>query len=153
MVEGLRKRFGNAMLAVCLEQKRGPLVYALCQHENLVFYPINPRTVVNYRKAFQPSGAKSVPTNARILVELLQKHQDKLPTWQPESAQMRALRQWVESRRMLVGEKVQNRIIATLKNYSRKCWIGSRPRILRCSAPSWNLTPRSRTLKPQLPKS
>jgi len=118
-VEGLRKRFGNAMLAVCLEQKRGPLVYALCQYENLVLYPINPRTVANYRKAFQPSRAKSDPIDARILVELLQKHQDKLPAWQPESAQMRALRQWVESRRMLVGEKVRltNRMIAALKNY------------------------------------
>ena len=118
-VGGLRKRFGDAMLAVCLEQKRGPLVYALCQYENLVLYPINPRTVANYRKAFQPSRAKSDPIDARILVELLQKHQDKLPTWQPASCQMRALRQWVESRRMLVGEKVRltNRLTAALKNY------------------------------------
>lgn len=104
---------------MCLEQKRGPLIYALCQYKNLVLYPINPRTVANYRKAFQPSRAKSDPIDARILVELLQKHQDKLPVWQPESAQMRALRQWVESRRMLVGEKVRltNRITAALKNY------------------------------------
>jgi transposase len=118
-VGGLRKRFGDAMLAVCLEQKRGPLVYALCQYENLVLYPINPRTVANYRKAFQPSRAKSDPVDARILVELLQKHQDKLPAWQPERTQMRALRQWVESRRMLVGEKVRltNRLTAALKNY------------------------------------
>ncbi|XQQ06150.1 MAG: IS110 family transposase [Leptolyngbya sp. IPPAS B-1204] len=118
-VEGLRKRYGKAPLAVCLEQKRGPLIYALCQYENLVLYPINPRTVANYRKAFQPSRAKSDPIDARILVELLQKHQDKIPAWQPESAQMRALRQWVESRRMLVGEKVRltNRLTSALKNY------------------------------------
>ena len=116
-VEGLRKRYGNALLAVCLEQKRGPLVYALCQYENLVLYPINPRTVSNYRKAFQPSRAKSDPIDARILVELLRKHGDKLPAWQPESAQMRALRQWVETRRMLVGEKVRltNRLTSALK--------------------------------------
>jgi transposase len=102
-----------------LEQKRGPLIYALCQYENLVLYPINPRTVSNYRKAFQPSRAKSDPIDARILVELLQKHGDKIPAWKPESPQMRALRQWVESRRMLVGEKVRltNRLIAALKNY------------------------------------
>jgi Transposase IS116/IS110/IS902 family./Transposase. len=118
-VAGLRKRYGNDWLAVCLEQKRGPLVYALCQYENLVLYPINPRTVANYRKAFQPSRAKSDPIDARILVELLQKHRDKIPAWQPESGQMRALRQWVESRRMLVGEKVRltNRLTAALKNY------------------------------------
>lgn len=118
-VAGLRKRYGNDWLAVCLEQTRGPLVYALCQYENLVLYPINPRTVANYRKAFQPSRAKSDPIDARILVELLQKHRDKIPAWQPESGQMRALRQWVESRRMLVGEKVRltNRLTAALKNY------------------------------------
>lgn len=118
-VNSLRKRYGEARLAVGLEQKRGPLIYALCQYENLVLYPINPRTVATYRKAFQPSRAKSDPIDARILVELLQKHPDKIPAWQPESAQMRALRQWVESRRMLVGEKVRltNRITAALKNY------------------------------------
>lgn len=118
-VKGLRKRYGTDSLAVCLEQKRGPLIYALCQYDNLVLYPINPRTVANYRKAFQPSRAKSDPVDARILVELLQKHPDKIAPWQPESPQMRALRQWVESRRMLVGEKVRltNRLTAALKNY------------------------------------
>jgi hypothetical protein len=52
-------------------------------------------------------------------VELLLKHPDRLAAWQAESARMRALRQWVESRQMLVGEKVRltNRIIAALKNY------------------------------------
>lgn len=125
-VEGLRKRYGTAQLAVCLEQKRGPLIYALCQYENLVLYPINPRTVANYRKAFQPSRAKSDPIDAQILVELLQKHGDKIPAWQPEHPAMRALRQWVESRRMLVQEKVRltNRITAALKNYY--------PQVLEC---------------------
>jgi transposase len=118
-VRGLQQRYGNAPLAVCTEQKRGPLIYALCQYENLVLFPINPRTVASYRKAFQPSRAKSDPVDARILVELLLKHGDKLPIWQPEIAEIRALRQWVESRRMLVGEKVRltNRITAALKNY------------------------------------
>jgi len=57
--------------------------------------------------------------DARILVELLLKHGDKLPVWKPETAEIRALRQWVESRRMLVGEKVRltNRITSALKNY------------------------------------
>jgi hypothetical protein len=125
-VEGLRKRYGTAMLALCSEQKRGPLVYALCQYENLVLFPINPRTVSNYRKAFQPSRAKSDPIDARILVELLRKHGDKLPAWQPESAKMGALRQWVESRRMLVGEKVRltNRLTSALKNYAVQSLAG-----------------------------
>jgi len=115
----LRARYGEGRIAVAMEQKRGPLLYALCQYENLVLFPINPRTVANYRKAFQPSRAKSDPVDARLLVELMQKHPDKLERWVAGCPQTRALRQWVESRRMLVGEKVRltNRITASLKSY------------------------------------
>jgi transposase len=118
-VNQLRQRYGSGQIAVGLEQKRGPLLYTLCQYDNLVLVPINPRTVANYRKAFQPSRAKSDPVDARILVELMQKHEDKLEIWVANCPNHRALRQWVESRRMLVGEKVRltNRITAALKSY------------------------------------
>jgi transposase len=57
--------------------------------------------------------------DARLLVELMQKHGDKLEVWKAGCPKHRALRQWVESRRMLVGEKVRltNRITASLKSY------------------------------------
>jgi len=118
-VNQLRAQYGQGKIAVALEQKRGPLLYALCQYDNLVLFPINPRTVANYRKAFQPSRAKSDPVDARILIELMQKHSDKLEAWVAGCSQTRALRQWVESRRMLVQEKVRltNRITASLKSY------------------------------------
>jgi transposase len=118
-VNQLRTRYGDGQIAVAMEQKRGPLLYALCQYDNLVLFPINPRTVANYRKAFQPSRAKSDPVDARLLVELMQKHPEKLERWIAGCPQTRSLRQWVESRRMLVGEKVRltNRIIASLKSY------------------------------------
>ncbi|EKQ68013.1 Transposase [Leptolyngbyaceae cyanobacterium JSC-12] len=118
-VNQLRERYGQGLIAVALEQKRGSLLYALCQYDNLVLFPVNPRTVTNYRKAFQPSRAKSDPVDARLLVELMRKHGDKLEIWKPGCPQHRALRQWVESRRMLVGEKVRltNRITASLKSY------------------------------------
>lgn len=76
-VEGLRKRFSGETIAVCTEQKRGPLIYALCKYEFLVLYPVNPHLVAKYRQAFAPSRAKSDPTDARILVELLLKHTDR----------------------------------------------------------------------------
>jgi transposase len=118
-VNQLRSRYSEGLIAVAMEQKRGPLLYALCQYENLVLFPINPRTVANYRKAFQPSRAKSDPVDARLLVELMRKHPEKLDRWIAGCPQTRALRQWVESRRMLVGEKVRltNRISASLKSY------------------------------------
>jgi transposase len=118
-VNQLRQQYGEAKVLVGLEQKRGPLLYALCQYDNLVLVPINPRTVANYRKAFQPSRAKSDPIDAKLIVELLQRHSDKLDIWQAGCPKHRELRQWVESRRMLVGEKVRltNRITAALKSY------------------------------------
>src|SRR5512132_3178135 len=41
----LRQRFAGAPIAVCLEQSRGPLIYALLQYHFLVLYPINPATL------------------------------------------------------------------------------------------------------------
>ena len=118
-VKGLRKRFPQGKIAVCTEQKRGPLIYALCKYEFLVIYPVNTLLVANYRHAFAPSRAKADPTDAQILVELLLKHRDKLKAWQPGSAALRSLQQMVENRRMLVAEKVRltNRITAALKGY------------------------------------
>jgi transposase len=118
-VKSLRQRFAGQRIAVATELKRGPLIYVLCQFDFLVLYPVNPRTVANYRKAFKLSRAKSDPIDAQILVELLLKHDEKLRAWEPESPEIRALRQWTEARRMLVGEKVRltNRITAALKNY------------------------------------
>lgn len=65
----LRLRYGGKPLAVCLEQKRGPLIYALCKYEFLVLYPVNPQTVAKYRQAFAPSRAKDDPTDAELQVE------------------------------------------------------------------------------------
>ena len=59
----LRLRYGGNPIAVCLEQKRGPVIYALCKYEFLVLYPVNPQTVAKYRQAFAPSRAKDDPTD------------------------------------------------------------------------------------------
>lgn len=136
-VNQLRTRYGEGQIAVAMEQKRGPLLYALCQYDNLVLFPINPRTVANYRKAFQPSRAKSDPVDARLLVELMQKHPDKLERWIAGFPRTRALRQWVESRRMLVGEKVRltNRITASLKSYFPQVldWFEDKDTLVFCA--------------------
>jgi transposase len=136
-VNQLRARYGEGKIAVGMEQKRGPLLYALCQYDNLVLFPINPRTVANYRKAFQPSRAKSDAVDARLLVELMRKHAEKLEIWVAGCPQTRALRQWVESRRMLVGEKVRltNRITASLKAYFPQVldWFEDKDTLVFCA--------------------
>ncbi|MCA1606514.1 MAG: IS110 family transposase [Acidobacteria bacterium] len=45
---GLRTRFKGALIAVCLEQSRGPLIYALLKYDFLVLYPVNPKTLSKF---------------------------------------------------------------------------------------------------------
>ncbi len=60
----LRSRFGGAPIAVCLEQSRGSLIYALLKYDFLILYPVNPQTLAKFREAFTPSRAKNDPTDA-----------------------------------------------------------------------------------------
>jgi transposase len=115
----LRMRYGGQSIAICLEQKRGPLIYALCKYEFLVLYPVNPQTVSKYRQAFTPSRAKDDPTDAQLQVELLQKHRDKLTAWKPANPMLRKLQALVEWRRTLIEEigRATNRLVDVLKGY------------------------------------
>jgi hypothetical protein len=70
----LRARFAGQPIAVCLEQSRGPLIYALLKYDFFVLYPINPTTLAKYREAFSPSRAKDDPRDADYLLEWLIHH-------------------------------------------------------------------------------
>jgi Transposase len=115
----LRTRFSGQKLAVCLEQSRGPLIYALLKYDFLVLYPINPSTLASYRDAFSPSGAKDDPSDAAYLAEIVSAHRDRLRTFQPDDEKTRTLACLVEHRRKLVGERTRlsNRLTALLKGY------------------------------------
>lgn len=47
----LRARFDGQQVGVCLEQSRGPLIYALMKHDFIILYPINHSTLARYREA------------------------------------------------------------------------------------------------------
>ena len=66
-VQRLQKRFGNRPVAICLEQSRGPLIYALMEYAFITLFPINPNQSAKYREAFAPSGAKDDPVDAGLL--------------------------------------------------------------------------------------
>jgi transposase len=116
---GLRIRFGNRPVAVCLEQRKGALIYALSKYEHLVLYPIDPQMLARLRKAFAPSGAKDDPTDAALAVDILLQHLDKLRPWVPEDPRTRQLQALVQGRRRLVEQRVRvtNRLMANLKGY------------------------------------
>lgn len=115
----LRSRFGGEPVAICLEQSRGSLIYALMKYDFLTLYPVNPQTLAKFREAFTPSRAKSDPTDAEFLVELLMHHRERLKPWQPDSEKTRTLQLLVEHRRRLVGDqtRISNRLTALLKGY------------------------------------
>jgi transposase len=115
----LRSRFGGQPIAVCLEQARGPLIYALLQYDFLVLYPINPATLAKYRQAFSPALGKDDPTDADYLLDLLQHHRERLQPWRPDDEKTRTLRFLVEHRRRLINDRTRtsNRLTALLKSY------------------------------------
>lgn len=115
----LHTRYPGKTIAVACELKKGPLINALMKYDHITLFPINPLTVAKYRKAFSPSGSKNDPVDARLQMEILRDHGDKLRSIEPDSPGVRALAQLVISRRKLVQDRVDltNTITAYLKNY------------------------------------
>jgi transposase len=116
---GLRQRFAGQPIAVCLEQSRGPLIYALLQYDFFVLYPINPATLAKYRQAFSTAYGKDDPTDADYLLDLLEHHRNRLRPWHPDDEKTRTLRLLVEQRRRLINDRtrISNRLTALLKGY------------------------------------
>ena len=133
----LRERFDGAPVAVCLELAKGPIVSALQKYDFFVLFPVNPKSLASYRDVWAPSGAKDDPSDARLALELLTKHQDRLTELRPQSPQMRALQQLVEDRRRLVADRtrITNRMCAALKSYFPQVlqWFGDRNTGVFCS--------------------
>jgi transposase len=113
----LQKRFPGGKIAVCLEQSRGALLGALLQYEHLVLYPINPKSLARFREALYPSRSKDDPVDARLLMEFLWKHYDRLRPWKPDTVQTRQLALLSEQRRGFVDQRTSliNQLQAHLK--------------------------------------
>lgn len=115
----LRQRFGDRPIAVCLEQSKGALIYALMKYDCFVLYPVNPKQLKRFRDAMEPSGAKDDPTDAELVLEMLLKHRDRLHPWQPDDEQTRLIGILVEDRRQLVDQRTRhsNALKSRLKQY------------------------------------
>ena len=115
----LHKRFPRQPISICLELKSGPIVYALLKYPWFDLYPVEPATLAKYREAFTHSGAKDDPSDAFLMVDFTQRHNDKLRLITADDEETRILLRQVEQRRLLVSEKVRltNRITRALKDY------------------------------------
>jgi len=149
----LQKRFNDQPIAICLELKAGPLVYALLKYNFIVLFPIPPMALAKYRKAFAPSGAKDDPTDAFLQLDYLLKHPESLNPLNPDSTDTRIIQRLVEDRRTLVGEKVRltNRITAALKSYFPQAleWFTDLDTILFCEfVQRWSTLDMARKARP-----
>jgi transposase len=124
----LRQRFRGRSIGVAVETSRGPLIHALLEHEFIVLYPVNPKSLQRYREAFAPSGAKDDVPDADLLRDMLVKHGERLRPWQPDDEPTRALRRLVQSRRKTVDMRTQltQQLRAALKEYFPQAlsWVG-----------------------------
>jgi transposase len=113
----LAQRFGGQPVAVALEQARGAVLAKLTKYAHLVLFPVHPNTLSNYRKAFYPSGAKSDPGDAALILELLCLHPEKLRRLEPDTQETRRLQFLTEERRKLVNRHTseKQRLIGWLK--------------------------------------
>jgi transposase len=115
----LRTRFGGQPVAICLEQSRGALVYALLKYDFLVLFPINPKQLARFREAFAPSGAKDDPVDALRLCQFISQYHEQLRPWRPDDEGTRILRLLTEDRRRWVDERTAlgNQLRQRLKEY------------------------------------
>ncbi len=115
----LRSKAQGGNIAIALEQSKGGLIFALMKYDFIVLYPINPATVAKYRATWKTSGAKDDPTDAVLILELLEEHHKKLSPWYPESKDIRLLQRLADHRTKLVQElkRVGNKITSTVKEY------------------------------------
>lgn len=117
--EQLRARVGTGRVAVCLEQTRGALIYALMKYEFIVLYPVNPSKLASYRGALCTSGAKRDVTDAQLCLDYLQRHGDQLNPWRPDDVATRTIGLLVEERRQAIDDRTRltNRLKSALKTY------------------------------------
>lgn len=115
----VRAKYAGKRIAICLEQAHGSLIYALLEFDDLVLFPINPAQLANFRKSIYPSGKIDDPSDAALLMELLQQHGDRLRPCRPDTPQVRSLATLAEHRRTFVDQrtKLVLKLQAALKKY------------------------------------
>jgi transposase len=115
----LGERYGGQSVGLAIEASRGAVVHALLEYPWLVIYPVNPITSARYRSAFTPSGAKDDLPDAKVLLELVRLHTDKLRPLEAQDPLTVQLAGLVEARRKLVDQRTQVilRLESLLKTY------------------------------------
>lgn len=115
----LAQRYGGRPVALAIEGNRGAVANGLRQYPWLMIYPVNPVTSARYRRAFTPSCAKDDLPDARVLLDLVRHHADKLRPLEAQDQQTEKLARLVAARRDMVDRRTQllNQLTSLLKSY------------------------------------
>lgn len=109
----LAGRFKGRRLCICMEAGREPLLWRLEEHEGLDLFVVNTTTAARYRKTFTPSGDKNDRRDAASILDLLQRHPEKVKPHRKSSAAARAMHQLTQARRHAVNRRTA--VIASLR--------------------------------------
>ena len=85
----LRARYGSKPIAVCLEQSRGPLIYALLKYDFITLFRLT-RLPRRFREAFSPSAPQDDPQTLPTS-RVAPSPRERLRAWHPDDEQTRAL--------------------------------------------------------------
>ena len=106
-LDQLHQRFAGRPVALAIEGTRGAIWPVLLARPWLRLFAVHPATSARYRSAFRPSGAKDDRPDARVLLDLLCRHRDKLTPLEQGDAATRQLAGLCEARRDLVDRRTQ----------------------------------------------
>lgn len=118
-LDATEQRFGGRTVAVALEGSRGPAFTQLLERPWIRIYGVHPSTSSCMRSAFSPSGAKDDKPDALVLLDLVERHGEKLRRVVALDSATARVEQLVELRRDFVDRRTQvsNQLDGLLKKY------------------------------------
>ena len=158
-VAQLRSRFPEwGVIAIALEQSRGPVIAALMHYDFLRLYPINPKSLARYRKRSTAAAPRMIPTTPPCCWTCWSNTGIGFSPWIPDDALSRQLALRVEHRRQLVDLKTSLtlQLSSQLKLYFPQAldWAGELDSLQACDFlqrwPTLQAVQKART--PQLEK-
>lgn len=104
-LEYLSGRFEGRRICICMEAGRDALLWRLETYENVDLFVVNTTTAARYRKTFTPSGDKNDQRDAASILDLFQRHPEKVRPHRKASPAARAIHQLTTARRHAVNRR------------------------------------------------
>ena len=116
---GLNERYGGRPVAICLEQSKGALLYALMKYPHFHLYPLDGKKLRRFGESLTTSGNRDDPGDAELLWEYLDIRGNRMKVLKPDTEETRLLTQLNEDRRDAVNDRTRltNQELSSLKSF------------------------------------